>query len=196
MLYPIALLCQGAPFLHRSERMKSCESGFYLLKIRTMSETSGPDRVLGGDQSSRVTKLGKFLRLSRLDELPQIFNVIRGDMVFFGPRPPLRRYVEAYPILYAQVLAQKPGVTGLATIVLNGWEGRVLAKSMDPTQTTEIYERRCVPRKAALDLLHQRKGCIALNVLILVETVLHMLHFTKPRKVRRLRKLFNSSAQR
>src|SRR5690606_7107976 len=124
----LALLAgQGRPVLYGAERMHAPGHPFTLWKFRTMRPATGDSGVSGGDKAARITGPGRFLRRTRLDELPQLFNILRGDMSFVGPRPPLRQYVEAFPALYAEVLACRPGVTGLATLVFHRHEERILA---------------------------------------------------------------------
>lgn len=172
ILYVIVVPLQGRPFLFASERMRRPGEVFYLLKIRTMHppDANGEQSVLGGDQAGRVTKIGRFLRKTRLDELPQIVNVLKGDMRFIGPRPPLRRYVEAYPDLYARVLRTPPGITGLATVMLHGREERLLSRCNSPMETDLVYRTRCIPMKARLDMLYFEKRSLSLDALILYRT--------------------------
>lgn len=171
VLLPIVLLLQGRPFLYASERMATPEQSFKLLKIRTMHESqSSRCRVLGGDMTSSVTPIGQVLRRFRLDELPQIFNVLRGDIRFIGPRPPLRRYVEAYPDLYRKVLLSKPGITGLATVMLHRREERILSKCKTAQASDRAYRIYCIAPKARLDLLYARRRSLGLDLMILFWT--------------------------
>ncbi|NNE78998.1 MAG: sugar transferase [Silicimonas sp.] len=172
-LYLIVVPLQGRPFFFASERMKTRRQAFSLLKIRTMTplERSAPVTALGGDQKNRVTPVGRFLRTYRLDELPQIFNVLRGDIRFIGPRPPLRRYVEDFPELYRKVLDRTPpGITGLATVTLHAREERLLARCRTADETDAVYRRRCIPVKARLDLIYRRRRGLGLNLIILWRT--------------------------
>ncbi|MFQ5439402.1 MAG: sugar transferase, partial [Paracoccaceae bacterium] len=109
----------------------------------------------------------RFLRKTRLDELPQLINIIKGDMSFVGPRPPLRQYTEDCPEVYWQVLACRPGVTGLATLVFHAHEERLLAACSSATETDRTYRRRCIPRKARLDMIYadNRNPCFDLWLL-------------------------------
>ena len=174
ILYPVVLMCQGRPYLFASERMRGPGQAFTLFKIRTMHPTRREDEesVLGGHQARRVTRIGAILRRSRLDELPQIFNVLRGDIRFIGPRPPLRRYVDAYPELYSKVLRDTPpGITGLATVLLHRREERLLSACRSPEEADHVYRQRCVPLKARLDLIYRDNRCLRLDAWILIRTV-------------------------
>lgn len=174
VLYIPVIALQGRPFIYASERMRSVERGFSLYKIRSMHppDAEGVESVLCRHQSRRVTRIGAFLRRTRLDELPQIFNVIRGDIRFIGPRPPLRRYVEAYPDIYREVLRDTPpGITGLATVMLHRREERLLSACEDAAQADFVYRTRCIPIKARLDLLYRERRGAWLNLLILFRTV-------------------------
>jgi lipopolysaccharide/colanic/teichoic acid biosynthesis glycosyltransferase len=168
----LALLAgQGRPVLYGAERMHAPGHPFTLWKFRTMRPATGDSGVSGGDKAARITGPGRFLRRTRLDELPQLFNILRGDMSFVGPRPPLRQYVEAFPALYAEVLACRPGVTGLATLVFHRHEERILASCASSEDTNRVYMRRCIPRKARLDLIYRRRQSLCLDLAILLRTL-------------------------
>ena len=172
----VALLAtQGRPVLYKSERMREPGRAFALLKFRTMRPDPGDRGVTGGDKGGRITPLGNMLRRTRLDELPQLWNILRGDMSFVGPRPPLRMYVERFPGLYAQVLRSRPGVTGLATLVFHRREAELLRGCRSAEETDTVYVRRCVPVKARLDLIYQRRRNVCLDLAILGQTILRMM---------------------
>ncbi|WP_319825031.1 sugar transferase [Thalassovita sp.] len=171
----LVLIRDGRPVLYRSERMKTPTTGFQLWKFRTMTVVPHDAGVSGGDKDSRITRTGAFLRRHRLDELPQLWNVLRGDISFVGPRPPLRRYVERFPALYARVLRSRPGITGLATITFHRHEERLLARCGTPKETEQVYERRCIPRKARLDLIYQDRRSLCLDLLLMVKTVFRQI---------------------
>ncbi len=147
---------QGRPLFYVAERMKSPTEPFGLWKFRTMTVVDKDAGVSGGDKQSRITPLGARLRAKRLDEFPQLWNILKGDLSFVGPRPPLREYVERFPEIYGEVLKSRPGVTGLATIRYHKHEDRLLARCTTPEETDRVYTRNCVPRKARLDLIYQR----------------------------------------
>jgi lipopolysaccharide/colanic/teichoic acid biosynthesis glycosyltransferase len=175
---------QGRPILYGSERMRSPTEAFTLWKFRTMAPDPNDDGVTGGDKADRITPLGAALRRRRLDELPQLWNILRGDVSFVGPRPPLRKYVEAFPELYARVLRSRPGVTGLASLVYAPHEGRILDACATAEETEAAYIRRCISRKAALDLLYQRRRSFWLDVKLISWTTAKFF----PRRIRPTRK--------
>ena len=164
------LVIEGRPVLYIAERMSSPTRSFELFKFRTMRPHGQTGGVTGGDKSGRMSRLHRFLRRSRADELPQLWNVIRGDMSLVGPRPPLRKYVEAFPDIYAQVLQSRPGVTGLASLVFHAHEERLLADCKTPEQTDAVYRRRCIPRKARLDLIYQARRSLCYDLLLVLRT--------------------------
>jgi len=140
--------------------------------MKPSDENSGPS---GGDKSTRITRTGHFLRRSRIDELPQLVNVFRGDISFVGPRPPLRQYVERFPELYAQVLLSRPGISGLASVLYHKHEERLLNHSTTPEETDAIYSRICIPRKAQLDLIYQANRTLCYDIKIMLMTVFKSL---------------------
>ena len=172
ILYPVVLVFQGRPFLYGSLRMASTEREFTLWKIRTMTPSTGRAcTVLGGHLAASVTPIGAVLRSLRLDELPQIFNVLAGDMRFIGPRPPLPKYVNAYPELYNAVLKTPPGITGLATVMLHRREQRLLSRCTSSEAADRLYREHCIPLKARLDILYQSRRSLRLDLFILGRTL-------------------------
>lgn len=187
ILYIVVVLKEGRPFIYTDRRMKTLTQEFKLYKIRTMkmapeSENTG---VSGGDKINRISALGHVLRRSRLDELPQLLNVLRGDMSFVGPRPPAPEYVERFPNIYASVLQNKPGITGLASVMYHSHEEMILRKSSSAMETDQIYVRRSIPRKASLDMLYQNNQTVPLDIYILYLTASKLLPLPGKR-VRRL----------
>lgn len=164
-------LRDGPPVFYLSERMQTGDRAFLLWKFRTMTTVERDAGVSGGDKAARITRTGRMLRRWRLDELPQLWNVLRGDMSFVGPRPPLRRYVEAFPDLYAEVLRARPGITGLATLVYHAEEERLLAPCRTAAETEAVYVRRCVPRKAWLDRIYVARRSLCMDLWLMFATV-------------------------
>lgn len=176
---PFALLllwlwaAQGRPLFYGAERMRAPGQAFRLWKLRTMTLAAVDERgVTGADKAGRITPAGRFLRRIRADELPQLWNVIRGDISLVGPRPPLREYVERFPALYAEVLRARPGITGLATLRYHKHEERLLAACRTAAETDAVYVRRCVPRKARLDLIYQRRRTLCWDLWMVLQTAI------------------------
>ncbi|MEM9436924.1 MAG: sugar transferase [Pseudomonadota bacterium] len=161
---------QGRPLLYGAERMKTPSQGFTLWKFRTMRAAADDAGVSGGDKAWRITPQGAIMRRYRLDEIPQLWNVLRGDISFVGPRPPLREYTRAFPELYSEVLRSKPGITGLASLVYAEHEEKLLARAKTPTETDAIYRRLCVPTKARLDLIYQKHASICFDLRLIWQT--------------------------
>ncbi|MEM9797270.1 MAG: sugar transferase [Pseudomonadota bacterium] len=175
---------QGRPILYGSERMKTPTQSFTLWKFRTMAPDPGDDGVTGGHKTDRITPLGAWLRKRRLDELPQLWNILKGDVSFVGPRPPLRRYVEMFPDLYGQVLKSRPGVTGLASLIYAPHEARVLEACDTAEETEAVYTAICIPRKAHLDLLYQKHRTFWMDVKLISWTTAKFF----PKRIRPKRK--------
>lgn len=133
------------PILFRQERMGRAFRPFNLIKFRSMTTgAAGAQVTSAGDR--RITPVGRVLRKYKLDELPQLLNVLRGDMSLVGPRPEVRRYVEAFRADYARVLEVRPGITDFAAIEYRD-EEEVLARSEDPERA---YVDEVLPAKIRL----------------------------------------------
>lgn len=170
-LLVVMALTEGRPLFYVSERMRSPTRAFGLIKLRTMPV--GADRVggvTGGDKQARMRPLHRLLRRSRADEIPQLWNVLVGDMSLVGPRPPLRRYVVDYPQIYGPVLQSRPGITGLASLTYHAHEERLLAACTTPEETDAVYRRRCVPAKARLDLIYARHRSLCWDLVLIGRT--------------------------
>jgi len=171
----VIFVFDGWPIFYISKRMKSPIEDFNLVKFRTMKVVSVDSGVSGGDKSDRITRVGRIIRKSRIDELPQLWNVLRGDMSFVGPRPPLRQYVERFPSIYKNVLQSRPGVTGLASIYYHKHEEYLLAQTISSDETDAVYCRACIPRKARLDLMYRNNQSMCFDVLLMLKSVFKVL---------------------
>ena len=135
--------------LYRQSRVGRDDRDFTLYKFRTMRTGSDKKGLLTvGDRDSRVTRVGYFLRKYKLDEFPQLINIIKGDMSIVGPRPEVRKYVDLYTPEQRQVLTVRPGLTDYASIRYVH-ESEILARSDNPEQT---YIDEVMPAKLALNL--------------------------------------------
>jgi len=140
---------------------------FHLLKFRSMrpgSEAHG--QITLGGRDPRITSIGFFLRKSKLDELPQMINVLLGDMSLVGPRPEVPKYVALYTPEQRKVLSVRPGITSAASIAYMD-ENELLGNSSDPERT---YVEEVMPAKLALDLEYVRKQELTTDLMIIWRT--------------------------
>ena len=159
------------PALFRQQRVGRGGRLFCMLKFRTMhAQSAGPQITATGD--ARITRAGRWLRASKLDELPQLINVLRGDMSLVGPRPEVPRYIALYSEdVRRQILSVRPGITDRAAIEFRD-EECLLAQSSDPERT---YVERIMPVKQRLYLDYVARHSVPGDVAILVQTVLAVL---------------------
>ena len=182
-LLPLVMLCallariqSPGPIIYRAKRVGRGGRIFEMYKFRTMvanAESLGTGLTIYGD--SRITKLGRFLRWTKWDEIPQFLNVIKGDMSIIGPRPEAPEYVEYYTKNQKQVLQVRPGITGPAQIA-NRDEEEKLKGHADPEQ---YYITRLMPRKLEIDLNYIEKQGVASDLLWLVKTFFVIVFFRK-----------------
>ncbi|HUF35642.1 MAG TPA: sugar transferase [Gemmatimonadales bacterium] len=161
-------LAEGAPVLFRQERVGRGGREFAILKFRTMRRAPGPEITTAGD--ARITPLGRRLRRPKLDELPQLWNVLRGDMSLVGPRPEVPKYVRAEPRAFRAVTRVRPGMVDWASLIFRDEEA-VLAAHPAPG----FYERVLLPRKLALARLYVRRTGPLLDLSLLAATLAAML---------------------
>ena len=137
----------GFPVFFIQQRVGVGGRPFNIIKFRTMTVLrEARHGTFDAGDSSRVTRVGQWLRRSKLDELPQIFNVLIGDMSFVGPRPEIRKWVEVYPERWAKVLSVRPGITDNASIEFRN-EEEILKASANPQET---YRDEILPQKLNL----------------------------------------------
>ncbi len=142
---------------------------FRIHKFRTMAvnaPVSGPAITVGADL--RITGVGRLLRHVKLDELPQLFNVLEGEMSLVGPRPELSRYVDRYPLsLRDEVLSVRPGITDLASLRYMN-ESELLGQAPDPER---FYVDELIPRKLELVVAYIRHRSLWLDIRIIAATL-------------------------
>jgi lipopolysaccharide/colanic/teichoic acid biosynthesis glycosyltransferase len=157
------------PFFYRAKRIGQGET-FTVLKIRTMTSGSGGSKVtLANDP--RVTRVGRLLRRYRLDELPQLINVIRGEMSLVGPRPEDPAYVDFTDPLHNRVFSAKPGITGLAQL-----EYRDEASLLTGPDAEQRYRHEILPAKLKIDAEYLDSRTTLLDLKILARTARTLLH--------------------
>jgi lipopolysaccharide/colanic/teichoic acid biosynthesis glycosyltransferase len=179
LLLPVALLAallvattSRGPLLYRQERVGRGGVSFQLNKFRSMTAArarSGADPLeitAAGD--ARITPVGRLLRATKVDELPQLWNVLRGEMSWVGPRPEVPRYVDLGQELWREVLSVRPGLTDPATLALRHEEALLATAASDPNcNLSEFYASRLLPLKLQLSrrYLHQRSARTDLAIL-------------------------------
>jgi len=175
----VVFLDSPGPIFYRAPRVGRDGRVFAMWKFRKMHrDARGP--ALTSDDDERFTPVGRFLTASRLDELPQVWNVLKGDMRLVGPRPEVSDFVEHHPEEYAEILGVTPGLTGLAQLE-HVTEGRLLRDCDDPLMR---YKEEIMPRKLELDLLYVRGRSVGGDLLILARTLLLPLFALRRRVVR------------
>lgn len=168
-LAALVRLGSPGPALFRQKRVGRGGRDFTLYKFRSMTVRSGTERgSFDAGDASRVTPIGRFLRATKLDELPQLWNVVTGEMSLVGPRPEVRKWVDAYPERWAFVHTVRPGITDPASIVYRH-EERILAASPDPERT---YRDEILPRKLDLYEDYVRTRTFLGDLRLIVRTLL------------------------
>jgi lipopolysaccharide/colanic/teichoic acid biosynthesis glycosyltransferase len=165
-------LSSRGPVFYRGTRVGLNGKLFPMLKFRTMvvdAESLGGSATAADDP--RITRFGKFLRRYKLDELPQFFNVLLGDMSLVGPRPEVQKYVNLYSPEEKAILTVRPGITDWASI-WNSNEAAVLEGSRDPERT---YEELIRPTKLAVQLLYVRDHSFFVDLKILFHTAVKLI---------------------
>jgi lipopolysaccharide/colanic/teichoic acid biosynthesis glycosyltransferase len=161
-------LTSRGPALFRQTRVGLGGRDFTLLKLRTMTlRPGGEESAFDAGDTSRVTSLGRWLRAAKLDELPQLWNVLVGDMSLVGPRPEVRKWVKACPDRWAAIHSVKPGITDPASITYRH-EEEILAAADDPERT---YRQQILPRKLDLYEQYVRGHTVMGDVKIICRTI-------------------------
>jgi lipopolysaccharide/colanic/teichoic acid biosynthesis glycosyltransferase len=160
---------------YKQTRVGKNRNTFLLFKFRTMKIDSDKQGLLTVGQDKRITRVGKFLRKCKMDELPQFFNVLIGNMSLVGPRPEVPKYVKLYNEEQQKVLSVKPGITDYASL-LYFEESKQLAESQNPE---EFYINTIMPHKLELSLHYLQKQSFLFDMGILLKTFLRILGFYK-----------------
>jgi lipopolysaccharide/colanic/teichoic acid biosynthesis glycosyltransferase len=152
-LIAVAIMLEdGGPILYSQTRVGRNFRAFRLHKFRTMVTGADSGSLLTAPCDARITRVGRFLRRYKLDELPQVWNVIKGDMQLVGARPEVARYVEMFRSLYEQILRDPPGITDPATILFRHEESAFAAGNIEQQYVSEI-----LPQKLRLSLEYSRR---------------------------------------
>ena len=182
-IWPILFVCAVAvklsspgPVLYLGKRTGRYGVPFKIFKFRSMREDA--ERTGGtttAKNDTRITSVGKFFRKYKLDELPQLFNVLRGEMSFVGPRPEVAEYTEMYSVEEQEILSVRPGITDLSSLTFSDLQSHVGSENPD-----EAFRRYVLPQKNRLRLKYAREHTILMDFIILMKTVL--LVVAKPLK--------------
>jgi lipopolysaccharide/colanic/teichoic acid biosynthesis glycosyltransferase len=161
------------PVFFRQERIGRGLRPFFIYKFRTMvadAPRRGGPITVGADP--RITRVGRILRATKLDELPQLLNVLKGEMSLVGPRPEVRRYVELFRQDYEEILSVRPGITDLASLRYR-YEAELLAAATDPE---EEYVSRVLPEKIRLAKEYTRRSSLLFDVTLIWKTLVRLFH--------------------
>lgn len=174
VLWPLLLVCGLAikfsspgPVLYLGKRTGQFGKPFKIFKFRSMqidAESVGGSTT--GERDPRITRIGAYLRKYKLDELPQLFNVLIGDMSFVGPRPEVEEYTNQYSSEEQKILDVRPGITDLSSLKFNDLQQIVGDENPD-----EVFQRDVLPQKNALRLQYAKEHNIFMDLRILVMTV-------------------------
>ena len=173
VLWPLFLLIAvgvkvsaDGPVIYKGLRTGLNDTDFYIFKFRTMVVNA---ESLGGPSTAendpRFTRFGKMLRATKLDELPQFFNVIFGDMALVGPRPQVRFYTDKYSANERKILTMRPGITDLASLYFSDMD-----KTLGDGDVDLVYMKKIEPLKNKLRLRYVEEASMMLDVRIMIET--------------------------
>ncbi len=167
----IALLIRlnsSGPIFFLQERVGRGEKLFKLFKFRTMRVDSDKAAAITiGEHDARITRVGYWLRKFKIDELPQLINVLKGDMSLVGPRPEVKKFVDLYPERQRSVLSVKPGITDFASIEFRN-ENKLLEGKENPI---DFYIQEIMPVKLALNQKYIREQSFWLDLKIILKTI-------------------------
>lgn len=166
-------LTSEGPVFFKQERVTTYGKKFKILKFRTMvTDADKIGSLVTTDGDSRITKIGKTLRKFRLDELPQLFNVLSGSMSIVGTRPEVSKYVEMYKPEYYATLLMPAGITSLASIMYKDEE-----KLLDGREDVdEIYINKILPEKMKYNLLYTKSFSFISDINLMLKTVIEVFH--------------------
>jgi lipopolysaccharide/colanic/teichoic acid biosynthesis glycosyltransferase len=170
LIIPLCILCEsGRPIIYRQKRLGKDWKEITLYKFRTMNSESPEDGPsCSSKNDKRITRVGKYLRKYKLDELPQLVNVLRGDMSFVGPRPELPKFVEHYSDIYKEILKIKPGITDLASIEFRDESSLLDSQAVD---VEKEYLNKILPRKLEYSKIYLKKRGFFYDIGLIFKTI-------------------------
>jgi lipopolysaccharide/colanic/teichoic acid biosynthesis glycosyltransferase len=164
----LIILDSSGGIFYKQKRVGKNDKDFYLLKFRSMRTDADKKGLLTvGGRDPRITRIGYYLRNYKIDELPQLLNVLKGDMSLVGPRPEVRKYVSLYNNEQKKVLSVKPGITDYASIEYSN-ENEILGEAENPEQ---VYIDEIMPAKLQLNLKYIAEKSLATDFKIIFQTL-------------------------
>jgi len=161
-------LTDRGPVFYGQTRIGRFGKPFRIWKFRSMVVNADKLGVpLTKEEDPRITWIGRFLRKSKLDELPQLWNVLVGDMSFVGPRPEMEKYVDRYTPEQRAILEFKPGITDMATMLFRNEE--VLLRGAGDVEA--FYLRYCLPRQIELNLQYAQRASVLQDIWLIIQTL-------------------------
>ncbi len=163
----IVKLEDGGPVFFLHKRVGKDFRPFKVIKFRTMTESQAGGPEITSASDTRITRIGRYLRKTKLDELPQLINVLKGDMSLVGPRPEVARYVDAFRDIYKEILTVRPGITDPASIAYRS-EEEILEGVPDPEG---YYLKEILPRKLDINRRYVKERSLSGDVSIILRTL-------------------------
>ena len=177
LLFPIiliistlVLILDGRPILFKDDRSGLNNRTFKILKFRTMHSGSHKFSPTTSKNDPRITNLGKFLRRFKLDELPQLINVLKGEMSFVGPRPEMPSYTKKYNVSEQRILSVRPGITDLASLYFYQ-----MNKLIDDSDPEKSYMQNVWSKKNSLRIEYVDNKSLSLDIKIFFKTLFFFL---------------------
>ncbi len=159
--------------IYSQERIGLNGQPFKLFKLRSMKVVNTDNKHLTVGKDPRITKIGSFIRKFKIDELPQLWNVLIGNMSIVGPRPEVKKFVKLYSEEQMLILKVRPGITDPASIKFRN-ESEILAKSSTPEK---LYVEEILPQKLMLGLSYANNITFLGDIKIIINTLLRIIHF-------------------
>jgi lipopolysaccharide/colanic/teichoic acid biosynthesis glycosyltransferase len=164
----------NGPVLFKQERIGKGFRPFLIYKFRTMRQNLDKEnRFITIGEDPRITRIGRVLRKAKIDELPQLINVLKGDMSFVGPRPEVRHFVELFRREYEDILTVRPGITDLASLKYRD-EASLLAKAKDPE---EEYVTHVLPEKISMAKDYLQHSSFLFDLSLICKTIFKLFDY-------------------
>lgn len=167
----IIKLTSKGPILFKQTRVTKDEKLFEIYKFRTMKKNTEGNKQITVGEDKRITKIGKILRATKIDELPQLLNVFRGEMSFVGPRPEVPKYIKFYSNEQKKILKIRAGITDYASIIFSE-ESEILGKVNDPEK---FYVEEIIPYKIELNKRYLKEIGVISDIKIIIITILKIM---------------------